>query len=93
MSIAMGGMLRDAGEGGLDLAKFGTRGALMAATMGVLSLPLIPREDYAAFYRWAARKARLLRGALPRAGRRPSRTASRRRASKSPARASKRGAK
>lgn len=47
MSIAMGGMLRDVGETGLDLVKMGKRGAVMAATMGVLSLPLIPADDYA----------------------------------------------
>lgn len=47
MSIAMGGMLRDVGETGLDLAKMAKRGGMMAATMAVLSMPLIPKEDYA----------------------------------------------
>lgn len=46
MSIAMGGMLRDVGETGLDLVKMGKRGGMMAATMGLLSLPLVPVEDY-----------------------------------------------
>merc|ERR1712048_53449 len=46
MSIAMGGMLRDVGETGLDLTKMAKRGSMMAATMGVLSLPLIPADDY-----------------------------------------------
>lgn len=45
MSIAMGGMLREAGESGLDLAKMTKRGAMMAITMFVLSLPLVPAED------------------------------------------------
>lgn len=47
MSIAMGGMLRDVGETGLDLGKMGKRGAVMATTMALLSMPLIPKEDYA----------------------------------------------
>lgn len=46
MSIAMGGMLRDVGETGLDLAKLAKRGGMMACTMGLLSMPLIPAEDY-----------------------------------------------
>merc|ERR1712176_1029885 len=41
MSIAMGGMLREAGETGLDLVKSVKRGSMMATTMAVLSLPLI----------------------------------------------------
>ncbi|CAE8640263.1 unnamed protein product [Polarella glacialis] len=47
MSIAMGSMLRDMGEDGLDLVKMGKRGGMMAVTMAVLSLPLIPADDYA----------------------------------------------
>merc|ERR1719219_1411102 len=47
MSIAMGGMLRDVGESGLDLPKMAKRGSMMAATMGLLSLPLIPSDDWA----------------------------------------------
>lgn len=47
MSIAMGGMLRDVGETGLDIAKMAKRGSMMAATMGLLSLPLIPSDDWA----------------------------------------------
>lgn len=47
MSIAMGGMLRDVGEVGLDIGKMAKRGSLMALTMGLLSLPLIPAADYA----------------------------------------------
>merc|ERR1711920_464341 len=46
MSIAMGGMLRDVGEKGLDLTKMAKRGSMMAVTMGVLSMPLIPADDY-----------------------------------------------
>mmetsp|Transcript_20841 Transcript_20841/g.62096 ORF Transcript_20841/g.62096 Transcript_20841/m.62096 type:complete len:292 (-) Transcript_20841:42-917(-) len=46
MSIAMGGMLRDVGETGLDLVKMSKRGGMMALTMGLLSMPLIPAEDY-----------------------------------------------
>jgi len=46
MSIAMGSMLRDVGESGLDLVKLAKRGGLMAATMMVLSVPLIPAEDW-----------------------------------------------
>eukprot|EP00928_Gymnodinium_smaydae_P041528 TRINITY_DN28095_c0_g1_i1.p1 TRINITY_DN28095_c0_g1~~TRINITY_DN28095_c0_g1_i1.p1 ORF type:complete len:314 (+),score=74.02 TRINITY_DN28095_c0_g1_i1:87-944(+) len=46
MSIAMGGMLRDLGDTGLDLAKLARRGGIMAATMALLSLPLIPADDY-----------------------------------------------
>merc|ERR1719436_1985446 len=42
MSIAMGGMLRDVGETGLDLAKLAKRGGMMAGTMALLSMPLIP---------------------------------------------------
>mmetsp|Transcript_57906 Transcript_57906/g.126975 ORF Transcript_57906/g.126975 Transcript_57906/m.126975 type:complete len:286 (-) Transcript_57906:17-874(-) len=45
MSICMGGMLREVGETGLDLVKFGKRGGMMAATMALLSLPLIPADD------------------------------------------------
>lgn len=48
MSIAMGGMLRDVGETGLDLATFAKRGTMMGLTMGVLSMPLIPAEDWKA---------------------------------------------
>lgn len=47
MSIAMGSMLRDVGETGLDLAKMAKRGSMMAMTMALLSLPLIPTDDYA----------------------------------------------
>merc|ERR1712113_151453 len=47
MSIAMGGMLRDVGETGLDLGKMAKRGTIMACTLGVLSLPLIPADDFA----------------------------------------------
>jgi len=47
MSIAMGGMLRDVGETGLDIPKMAKRGSMMAATMGLLSLPLIPSDDWA----------------------------------------------
>lgn len=46
MSISMGKMLRDAGEQGLDLGKMAKQGSMMAVTMMVLSLPLIPAEDY-----------------------------------------------
>merc|ERR1711920_174906 len=46
MSIAMGSMLREVGETGLDLVKMGTRGGMMATVMLVLSLPLIPADDY-----------------------------------------------
>ncbi|KAG8459381.1 hypothetical protein KFE25_013017 [Diacronema lutheri] len=45
MSIAMGGMVREAGEAGLDLRTFAQRGAAMASTSFVLSLPLIPADD------------------------------------------------
>jgi len=45
MSISMGSMLRDVGETGLDLVKLGKRGGMMATTMALLSLPLIPVED------------------------------------------------
>jgi len=45
MSIAMGRMLGDVGETGLDLVKMGKRGGMMACTMGILSLPLVPAED------------------------------------------------
>eukprot|EP00927_Polykrikos_kofoidii_P055080 TRINITY_DN49395_c0_g1_i1.p1 TRINITY_DN49395_c0_g1~~TRINITY_DN49395_c0_g1_i1.p1 ORF type:complete len:288 (+),score=34.68 TRINITY_DN49395_c0_g1_i1:220-1083(+) len=45
MSISMGGMLRDVGETGLDLVKFGQRGGAMGLTMGLLSIPLIPADD------------------------------------------------
>lgn len=59
MSIAMGRMLSDVGETGLDLVKMGKRGGMMAATMGVLSLPLIPADDWAKgiarFKRWFGR--------------------------------------
>merc|ERR1719512_354837 len=37
MSICMGGMLRDVGETGLDLAKLAKRGGMMAMTMGLVS--------------------------------------------------------
>merc|ERR1712190_238083 len=47
MSIAMGGMLRDVGETGLDLTKLAKRGGMMAGTLGVLSIPLIPADDFA----------------------------------------------
>jgi hypothetical protein len=61
MSISMGGMLREAGETGLDLVKMGKRGGAMAATMAVLSLPLIPAEDYKNAYRkFRARLDRVL---------------------------------
>mmetsp|Transcript_59843 Transcript_59843/g.157337 ORF Transcript_59843/g.157337 Transcript_59843/m.157337 type:complete len:290 (-) Transcript_59843:163-1032(-) len=46
MSIAMGGMLRDVGETGLDLVKMSKRGGMMAVTMALLSMPLIPADDY-----------------------------------------------
>lgn len=46
MSIAMGSMLRDVGESGLDLVKMTKRGGMMAATMALLSLPLIPADDW-----------------------------------------------
>eukprot|EP00405_Crypthecodinium_cohnii_P015371 CAMPEP_0206459460 /NCGR_PEP_ID=MMETSP0324_2-20121206/24183_1 /ASSEMBLY_ACC=CAM_ASM_000836 /TAXON_ID=2866 /ORGANISM="Crypthecodinium cohnii, Strain Seligo" /LENGTH=286 /DNA_ID=CAMNT_0053931003 /DNA_START=51 /DNA_END=911 /DNA_ORIENTATION=+ len=46
MSIAMGGMLRDVGEEGLDLARLAKRGSMMGMTMMVLSLPLIPADDW-----------------------------------------------
>lgn len=46
MSIAMGGMLRDVGEKGLDLAMLAKRGGMMACTMGLLSVPLIPADDW-----------------------------------------------
>jgi len=46
MSIAMGSMLRDVGETGLDIPKMAKRGSMMAMTMGLLSLPLIPADDY-----------------------------------------------
>ena len=46
MSIAMGSMLRDVGESGLDLVKMAKRGTMMAATMALLSLPLIPADDW-----------------------------------------------
>lgn len=45
MSIAMGAMVREAGEAGLDLATFARRGAAMACTTFALSLPLIPAGD------------------------------------------------
>lgn len=57
MSIAMGGMLRDVGETGLDLVKFGKRGAIMATTMAVLSLPLVPADDLSKG--WARIKGKL----------------------------------
>ena len=41
MSIAIG-MLRDVGESGLDVVKMAKRGTMMATTMALLSLPLIP---------------------------------------------------
>lgn len=49
MSMCMGGMLRELGETGLDLAEFARRGGIMGGVMFVLSLPLIPAEDYAAY--------------------------------------------
>eukprot|EP00930_Biecheleria_cincta_P062627 TRINITY_DN48084_c0_g1_i1.p1 TRINITY_DN48084_c0_g1~~TRINITY_DN48084_c0_g1_i1.p1 ORF type:complete len:305 (+),score=57.12 TRINITY_DN48084_c0_g1_i1:49-915(+) len=55
MSIAMGSMLRDVGETGLDLVKMSKRGGMMAATMGLLSLPLIPADDLAKFLARAKR--------------------------------------
>lgn len=58
MSISMGSMVREAGEAGLDMATFTKRGAAMAATTFLLSLPLIPGKDYAA----AARRVRSLLG-------------------------------
>merc|ERR1711971_1134088 len=62
MSISMGRMLRDVGETGLDLVKMGKQGAMMATTMGLLSLPLIPADDYRSA--WAKFTSRLqsLRG-------------------------------
>merc|ERR1712039_134708 len=45
MSISMGSLLREVGETGLDLGKMAKRGSMMALTLGVLSLPLIPAED------------------------------------------------
>mmetsp|Transcript_111834 Transcript_111834/g.193907 ORF Transcript_111834/g.193907 Transcript_111834/m.193907 type:complete len:285 (-) Transcript_111834:77-931(-) len=50
MSIAMGGMLREVGETGLDLVKLSKRGGMMATIMMVLSLPLIPADDYKKYY-------------------------------------------
>lgn len=47
MSIGMGSMLRDVGDTGLDIAKMTKRGGMMAATMALLSVPLIPADDYA----------------------------------------------
>jgi len=47
MSIAMGGVLRDVGETGLDLVKLAKRGGIMAGTMTLLSLPLVPAQDWA----------------------------------------------
>merc|ERR1712217_303773 len=58
MSISMGKLLREAGEEGLDLAKMAKQGSIMAATMMVLSLPLIPAEDYKTG--WAKFKKRFL---------------------------------
>eukprot|EP00415_Alexandrium_ostenfeldii_P000575 UN0575 len=46
MSIAMGSMLRDVGETGLDIPKMATRGSMMAITMALLSIPLIPADDW-----------------------------------------------
>lgn len=46
MSIAMGGMLRDVGEKGLDLVAMSKRGGMMAVTMFLFSLPLVPAEDW-----------------------------------------------
>lgn len=57
MSIAMGGMLRDMGETGLDIVLMGKRGAMMACTMAILSLPLIPADDYTKY--WAFIKQKL----------------------------------
>jgi len=60
MSISMGGMLRDVGETGLDLMKMGKQGAILAAIMGLLSLPLIPASDYRnGFNKVKARLSRL----------------------------------
>mmetsp|Transcript_79299 Transcript_79299/g.144727 ORF Transcript_79299/g.144727 Transcript_79299/m.144727 type:complete len:285 (+) Transcript_79299:70-924(+) len=55
MSIAMGGMLREVGETGLDLVKLSKRGGMMATIMMVLSLPLIPADDYKKY--WAKLKS------------------------------------
>lgn len=55
MSISMGGMVRQAGEAGLDLLTLTKRGAAMALTTFVLSLPLVPADD------WRAATARLRR--------------------------------
>mmetsp|Transcript_23773 Transcript_23773/g.68482 ORF Transcript_23773/g.68482 Transcript_23773/m.68482 type:complete len:285 (-) Transcript_23773:43-897(-) len=46
MSIAMGGMLRDVGETGLDLVKMTKRGGMMACIMALLSMPLVPADDW-----------------------------------------------
>jgi hypothetical protein len=56
MSISMGKLLREAGEQGLDLGKMAKQGTMMAVTMMVLSLPLIPAEDYKSA--WAKVKAK-----------------------------------
>lgn len=50
MSISMGKLLREAGEEGLDLGKMAKQGSMMAVTMMVLSLPLIPADDYKKFF-------------------------------------------
>lgn len=61
MSISMGSMLRDVGESGLDLVKMGQRGVMMAIIMGLLSLPLIPANDYrSGFEKCSTRLNRLL---------------------------------
>jgi len=62
MSIAMGSMLRDVGETGLDLVKLTKRGGMMATTMFLFSLPLIPVEDLkSGFAKFKRRLARLTR--------------------------------
>jgi len=65
MSIAMGGLLRDVGETGLDLGDFGRRGAMMGCVMAVLSLPLIPAEDLKGYWARARRAVGLDGGAKP----------------------------
>merc|ERR1712217_59170 len=47
MSISMGSLLGEVGETGLDLGKMAKRGSMMALTLGVLSLPLMPADDLA----------------------------------------------
>jgi len=55
MSMCMGGLLREFGDTGLDLMMFGKRGAQMGCVMFVLSLPLIPADDRAAYVARAKR--------------------------------------